>query len=487
MHISSLPAPGGIGTLGRAAYDFVDFLTQAGQSFWQMLPIGPTGHGDSPYQSFSAFAGNPCLIDLEALVEQGLLTREEVLQADPGGRPDTVNYGAIYVKRYPLLLAVAKKFLADPPDDYGHFCAVHAHWLEDYALFMALKDIHSGAPWQDWTPACRRREANELERFRQEHGAEITTWKVMQYLFFSQWEQLKTYANARGIRLIGDLPIYVAMDSVEVWACPELFQLDECGIPREVAGCPPDGFSPDGQLWGNPLYDWERMEQTGYSWWIRRIGHSCRVYDVLRLDHFRGFDSYYAIPAGETTAHNGRWRVGPGMKLFRAVEQAMGRQNMIAEDLGFLTDSVRQLLRESGLPGMKVLQFAFDGRNGDKDDYLPHNYPAHCVAYIGTHDNDTILGWLSGADFEDAAHARAYLRLGEREANWDMMCSLWASPADLTVVQAQDLLGLGSESRMNTPGTLGGNWRWRALPDSFTPELAQRFWEKTALYRRIKK
>lgn len=485
MHLSSLPASGGIGTMGRSAREFADFLAAAGQSYWQLLPICPTSFGDSPYQSFSTFAGNPYFIDLEELEHQGLLLHEEYAHIDWESAPDDINYGVLYRKRYPVLRLAVRRFLADPPADFPTFCHENAFWLEDYALFMTLKDLHGGVSWLEWEEPFRIRDEEALARVRREHSETLDFWRTVQYLFYWQWNALRAYANGQGISFIGDLPIYVSMDGVDVWSHPELFQLDESHTPREVSGCPPDGFSADGQLWGNPLFDWERMEQDDYAWWVQRIGFLCKVYNVLRIDHFRGFDSYYAIPYGSPDARNGRWRQGPGMKLFRAVERAIGRQPIIAEDLGFLTDSVRQLLQDSGFPGMKVLQFAFDSRDGNGSVYLPHFYPTNCVAYTGTHDNDTILGWLSSISEEDARYARDYLGLTGTEDNWTMMRTLWASVADLTVVQAQDLLGLDGSARMNTPSTVGGNWRWRARPGSFTPELAARLRRYMAVYGRL--
>ncbi|MCI6646880.1 MAG: 4-alpha-glucanotransferase [Oscillospiraceae bacterium] len=485
MHLSSLPSPGGIGTMGREARAFVDFLVRAGQSCWQILPVCPTSFGDSPYQSFSTFAGNPYFIDLETLETRGLLKGEEYRDIDWESAPDDINYGIMYEKRYPVLRRAAERFLASPPEDFGDFCRENAFWLEDYALFMALKDRNGGAAWLDWPEPERNRDPETLAALRREHAGDLDFWRAVQYLFFAQWRELRAYANGRGIEFIGDLPIYVSLDSVDVWAHPELFQLDENHVPREVAGCPPDGFSETGQLWGNPLFDWDRMAEDDYAWWTRRIGFLCGVYNRLRIDHFRGFDAYYAIPYGDPDARRGVWKEGPGMKLFRAVERSIGPQPIIAEDLGFLTDSVRQLLKDSGFPGMKVLEFAFDSRDPNGSDYLPHCYPTHCVAYTGTHDNDTLVGWLNSADPADVAYARAYLRLTGEEDHWGMMQALWATTADLTVVQAQDILGLGSEARMNIPSTVGTNWRWRALPGSFTPELADRLRENMQLYRRL--
>ena len=485
MPISSLPSPCGIGTLGAAARAFVDFLAAGGQSYWQILPICPTSYGDSPYQSFSSCAGNPYFIDLDTLADQGLLQRPEYQELDWGDDPQRVDYALLYERRYPVLRRAARRLLAAPPADFAPFLADNRAWLEDYALFMALKDKFGGASWFQWPEALRRREDTALNEARDDLSEDIRFWEAVQYLFFAQWRSLKEYANQKGVSIIGDLPIYVAGDSADVWASPEQFQLDENLMPAEVSGCPPDGFAADGQLWGNPLFDWERMRRDGYQWWLRRVAFQLKIYDVLRIDHFRAFDAYYAIPYGDGTAKNGRWRPGPGMDFFRALNGKLGRQNIIAEDLGFLTDSVRELLRETGYPGMKVLELAFDSRD-PAPGYLPHCYPANCVAYPGTHDNDTIQGWLASAAPEDAAFAKAYLRLSRREGwHWGMMRAAWASPADLAVIQAQDLLGLGSEARMNTPSTLGGNWQWRALPGSFPPRLARRLRREMEVYQRL--
>ena len=485
MPISSLPSPCGIGTLGAAAREFVDFLAAGGQSCWQILPICPTSYGDSPYQSFSSYAGNPYFIDLDTLADQGLLQRSEYQELDWGDDPTRVDYALLYQRRYPVLRRAARRLLAAPPADFAPFLADNGVWLEDYALFMALKDKFGGVSWFQWPEELRRRDPAALKAAEQELSQDISFWKAVQYLFFAQWRSLKEYANQKGVSIIGDLPIYVAGDSADVWANPGQFQLDENLMPTEVSGCPPDGFAADGQLWGNPLFDWERMKRDGYQWWLRRIAFQLKIYDVLRIDHFRAFDAYYAIPYGDDTARNGRWRPGPGMDFFRAVNEKLGRQNIIAEDLGFLTDSVRELLRETGYPGMKVLELAFDSRD-PAPGYLPHCYPTNCVAYPGTHDNDTIQGWLASAAPEDAAFAKAYLRLNKREGyHWGMMRTAWASPADLAVIQAQDLLGLGSEARMNTPSTLGGNWQWRALPGSFSPRLARRLRREMEVYQRL--
>ena len=484
MHISSLPSPHGIGTMGAAAREFVDFLQAAGQRYWQILPICPTSYGDSPYQSFSTFAGNPYLIDLDLLEGQGLLRREEYEGNDWDSTPDRVNYGALYRKRWDVLGKACGRLLQDPPPAYGAFCEENAFWLPDYALFMALKDEHGGHAWTEWEPELRRRDPAALEAARARCAGAIGFWQAVQYLFFAQWRALKQYANDRGVLIIGDLPIYVSADSVDVWSAPEAFQLGADLLPTEVAGCPPDGFSATGQLWGNPLYNWDAMAQDGYAWWVRRIRVLCSTYDVLRIDHFRGFAGYYAIPYGSTDACNGRWRTGPGIALFRAVESALGKQAIIAEDLGFLTDDVRALLKESGYPGMKVLEFAFDSRDGG--DYLPHTYTRHCVVYTGTHDNEPVNGWFETAPEADTLRAVDYLKLTREEGyHWGMMRSAWASVADLAVVQAQDLLGLGHEARMNVPSTLGTNWCWRALPGAFDDALAQKVRHHMELYGRL--
>ena len=486
MPISSLPSPYGIGTLGAAAREFADFLAAAGQTYWQVLPICPTSYGDSPYQSFSSFAGNPYFIDLDDLAADGLLEPDEYQSLNWGDNPQSVDYGLMYITRYQVLQKAARRLLTNPPREYKMFCKTST-WLDDYALFMALKDKHGGASWFTWEPDIRLRRKSALAAAKKELADEVDFWKAVQFLFIRQWNALKSYANGLGISIIGDVPIYVSGDSADVWANPDQFQLDENGLPTEVAGCPPDGFSADGQLWGNPLFNWDRMKQDGYQWWLRRIAFQFQLYDTLRIDHFRGFDAYYAIPYGDTTAKNGRWRPGPGLDFFKAVNARLGEQDIIAEDLGFLTDSVRELLRDTGYPGMKVLEFAFDSRDTGSD-YLPHCYPTHCVAYTGTHDNDTILGWMATAPKKDVSFAKAYLRLSSREGyHWGMMRGAWASPADLAIMQAQDLLGLGTEARMNIPSTLGENWKWRALPGVFTPQLAHRLRREMEVYQRLPK
>lgn len=485
MAISSLPSPYGIGTLGAQAGAFVDFLQAGGQSCWQILPIGPTSYGDSPYQSFSSYAGNPYFIDLDELAAEGLLKPEEYQNLDWGDDPERVDYQRLYTLRFPVLRLACGRLWEREREAVEAFCRENGAWLEDYALFMALKDQHGGKSWQEWPRGERLRHPAALERARRRLEKEVRFWKGVQYLFFRQWRGLKGYANERGISILGDLPIYVSGDSADVWANPEQFQLDGEGRPTEVAGCPPDGFSEDGQLWGNPLFDWDRMKEEGYRWWLGRIAFQFTIYDSLRIDHFRGFDSYYAIPYGDKTARNGRWRPGPGIDFFRTVRQQLGKKDIIAEDLGFLTPSVRRLLRQTGYPGMKVLEFAFDSRDTGSD-YLPHCYTPHCVVYTGTHDNDTIQGWMASAPRKDVAFAKEYLRLNRREGyHWGMMRAAWASAADLAVMQMQDLLGLGSQARMNIPSTVGSNWMWRALPGSDSPALARRLHREMKVYQRL--
>ena len=489
MPITALPSPCGVGTLGADARAFLDFLSEAGQRCWQILPIGPTGYGDSPYQSCSSFAGNPYLIDLEDLRAAGLLLREEYENLNWGNDPARVDYALLYEHRLSVLRrAVARLWAEDHPllPALRQFCAEEAWWLEDYALFMALKGRFQGASWSCWPAALKKREQEAMKEAQDELSDELRFWRGVQFLFSVQWRRLRDEAAKRSISLIGDLPIYAAEDSADVWADPGQFQMDETLHPIAVAGCPPDGFSATGQLWGNPLFDWTKMKQDGYRWWIRRIAFQFRFYDVLRIDHFRGFDSYYAIPAGANTAERGSWQPGPGIDFFRTLEQALGKRPIIAEDLGFLTPSVHQLLSDTGYPGMKVLEFAFDSRDGGGRSYQPHNYPRNCVAYVGTHDNDTALGWLQNAAPGDVALAREYLHTDPQEGEgWSMMRAIWSSAAKLTVVQMQDLLELGSEGRINTPSVLGGNWQWRALPGFDSPALAARLRRYMELYERV--
>lgn len=482
MHVTSLPGPNGVGAMGETAYAFVDFLERAGQKYWQILPMCPTGYGDSPYQAFSTFAGNHYLIDLETLVKQGLLTREEVDSVTWSKREDRVDYGALYESRTKVLYQAYKRF--QPGEDFHQFCLDNQDWLADYSLFMAVKESHDG-DWLSWPEGLRLRDAAALEEARQIYKDRIEFHGFLQYTFFTQWEKLRAYAKGKGISIIGDVPIYVPLDSADVWANYELFQLDENRRPKLVAGVPPDGFTADGQLWGNPLYDWAKMKETGYAWWLHRLGAAAKMYDVVRLDHFRGFESYWAVPAEDINARGGKWLPGPGWDFISVIREKMPDLRFIAEDLGYLTPKVRKLQKDSGYPGMKVLEFAFDAR--EPSDYLPHRYTKNSVCYTGTHDNMTMRQWLDQASEADAAYAKAYMGLNQEEGYvWGMIRGGMSSVSDLFVAQMQDYLGLGGEARMNFPGTLSeGNWTWRALPGSYTDDLADRIREMTKLYGRV--
>ena len=486
MPISSLPSPYGIGTMGKQARKFVDFLVKGGQKYWQILPICPTSYGDSPYQSFSSFAGNPYFIDLEYLCKDKLLTKKECESFQWGSNPKYVDYGIMYESRYALLRKVYARFTKKEPQDFEKFCENEKQWLDDYALFMALKDANGGQAWSNWDKSLRLREKKAMEEATEKYSEEIRFYKMLQYLFYQQWNALKTYANEAGIEIIGDVPIYVAGDSADVWANPDQFYLDENLEPIEVAGCPPDAFSDDGQLWGNPLFRWDVMKKDGYTWWTRRIKAMSELYDIIRIDHFRGFDSFYAIPAKDDTAKNGQWKQGPGMDLFCELEKKLGKLPIIVEDLGFLTPSVHKLLKDSGFPGMKVIQFAFDSR--EESDYLPHTYTNHCVVYTGTHDNDTVMGWMKTAPKASVKYAKEYLNLTKEEGyNWGMMRAAWSSVADMAIVPMQDILGLGSEARINTPSTLGNNWKWRATPEQIDAKVAKKLYHYMQMYGRVDK
>ena len=486
LPVSSLPSRYGIGCFSKEAREWIDLLKRTGQSYWQVLPLSPTGYGDSPYQGFSSFAGNPYFIDLEALVAEGLLTREECESADFGNDPARVDYGKLYENRLSLLrLAYERSGIGTDPDFIG-FVRENADWLDDYALFMAVKKRFGGAPFFEWAEDIRKRWGYSLDYYRRECYFEIEFYKYTQYLFWKQWKALKQYANANGIRIIGDVPIYVALDSADAWASPELFDFGADGMPASVAGCPPDAFSADGQLWGNPLYRWEYHRQTGFDWWCRRLAHCFKLYDVVRIDHFRGFDAYYSIPYGDRTARGGHWEKGPGMELFRALNDRLGKKEIIAEDLGFLTPSVRKLLADSGYPGMKVIEFAFDPR--EESDYLPHTYDRNCAVYTGTHDNETLVQWYRGLDAESRAFAEEYMNnvsTPEAERYWDFIRLAMMSTADTCVIPAQDYLGLGEEARLNHPSTLGKNWTWRMLPDMFDAALEEKIYRLTRISARL--
>lgn len=483
MPIFSLPSKGGIGTFGREAYRFVDFLKKSGQSWWQILPLNPTNYGDSPYQSFSSYAGNPYFIDPELLIEDGLLTEDEFLSFDFGKDTAKVDYGKLYENRNSMLKIAFSRFKAD--DEFKNFCEQNAFWLNEYALFMTLKNLHNDVAWEKWDKKLRFRDKTTLQKIADENKDLIEFYKFVQFLFSKQWFALKDYANEQGIKIIGDIPIYVAYDSADVWCDPVQFQLDECLIPKAVAGCPPDIFSEDGQLWGNPLYDWSYMKNDGYSWWKKRIGYAFKLYDMVRIDHFRGFEAYWSIPYGDKTAKGGKWIKGPNMSLFNEFKKEFGENlPIIAEDLGLLTPAVVKMLKKSGFPGMKVLQFAF---SADTDsDYLPHNYGNNCVVYTGTHDNDTIIGWSEDADEGDLKMAKKYLHADDSEGiNWAMMRAALMSVADTCILTMQDIIGLGSDARINTPSTVGGNWVWRIDAGCINDWLADILYENTALYFRV--
>lgn len=485
LHPTSLPGRFGIGDLGEPAYRFVDFLVEARQSLWQVLPLGPTGYGDSPYQAFSSFAGNPLLISLEELVKEGALP-SDALEVTPRFPDDRVSFGVVIEFKMAILRQSFHYFQEHASraqrQEFARFCDAERGWLDDYALFMALKGHHAGAVWNTWEPKIARREPQALARWRQELATPVAFQQYLQYQFFRQWAAVKGYANRQGIRIVGDVPIFVAHDSADVWAHPELFYLDESGSPTVVAGVPPDYFSETGQLWGNPLYRWDVMAQDGYAWWIERMRMAFRLVDVIRLDHFRGFEGYWEVPATERTAVRGRWVKGPGAAFFQALQQALGDVPIIAEDLGVITPEVEALRDGFGFPGMKILQFAFATDSGNE--FLPHNYPRHCVVYTGTHDNDTTVGWFHSAPEQERTYCLQYLGTDGREIHWDLIRLAMMSVADTVVFPLQDLLGLGTEARMNYPSRLGGNWAWRFTAEMLTEEIRDRLAGLTETYGR---
>ena len=485
LPVSSLPSKYGIGAFSKEAYEFVDFLAASGQKLWQVLPMGPTGYGDSPYQSFSTFAGNPYFIDLDTLVEKNLLLQEECEACDWGDDPQKVDYEKIYLSRFDILKKAFERF--DRTDeDYQNFYEDNKAWVEEYSLFMVLKNHCDGKSWQEWPKDIRNHEALAVRSYRHQFEDEIEFYIFQQYMFDRQWSDLRHYANKAGIKIIGDIPIYVSLDSVEVWSNPKLFALDENRVPLAVAGCPPDAFSADGQLWGNPLYDWAYHKKTGFKWWIERMKALFNRFDIVRIDHFRGFDEYYSIPYGAKTAAEGHWEKGIGIELFNAIKQAFGEHaEIIAEDLGFVTETVKQLLADSGYPGMKIIEFAFDSR--EAGDYIPYNYTKNCVVYTGTHDNDTLQGWYKAINEEDREFTIEYLdnkATPIEEIHWDFIRLALSTVADTCVIAAQDYLGLGSEARINTPSSIGGNWVWRVKKGEFTKELSQKILKLSKIYGR---
>ena len=488
LPITSLPSKYGIGCFSKSAYDFVDWLEKAGQTFWQILPLCPTSFGDSPYQSFSTYAGNPYFISLEELVEEGVLTAEECDAVDFGGSAAEVDYEKVYFGRYPLLRKAYERSDISKNEEYVKFVDENGWWLHDYSLFMALKDHFEGKCWYEWPEEIRLRKQEAMDEYRRELYFDIEFQQYMQFKFIQQYRKLKKYANEKGIQIVGDIPIYVAMDSADTWANPELFQLDEENMPVAVAGCPPDGFSATGQLWGNPLYRWEYHRETGYRWWMSRLWYCFQLFDVTRIDHFRGFDEYYSIPYGAETAAGGHWEKGPGIELFRCAEENLGWHEVIAEDLGYMTDSVRQMVKDSGFPGMKVIEFAFDSRDSSSAaDYLPHNYPENCVVYTGTHDNETLVGWFDSIKKEEVQMVRDYIcdqRTPKKYLYQSLIALAMRSVAKYCIVPMQDYLGLDNSCRINQPSTVGINWKWRVTEEQLSEALQQDVLAMTQLYGR---
>jgi 4-alpha-glucanotransferase len=483
MHISSLPGPYGIGDFGKGAYDFVDFLECASQKEWQILPLGITGFGDSPYQNFSVFAGNPYFIDLEEFFQKGYLNKEDIALHPLGDNPERVDYGLLYKNKTALLRIAYKRAKKEINRELEAFYEKEKTWLRDFALFMAIKKAHNDVSWLKWPQEYRNINSRAVLDFERENQDEIYFHIFVQYFFFKQWKALKNYANKKNIRIIGDIPIYVAEDSADLWRHHGLFKVDENLYPLTVAGCPPDAYSETGQLWGNPVYDWEAMERDGYTWWIDRIRASFEMYDMVRIDHFRGFEAYWEVKYGSSDAVNGKWTKGPGYKFFERIKEELGELPIIAEDLGFLTDEVYELIGKTGFPGMKVLQFAFE--SGAESEHLPHNYTRNCVVYTGTHDNNTIIGWVKKAGKRELLFARDYLKLSFEEGfNWGFIRGAFSSTADTCIIPMQDYLGLGDEARMNTPSTLGNNWVWRMKEDALTDELAEKIAKLTRIYGR---
>ncbi len=482
MPVFSLPSPYGIGTFGKAAFDFIDFLHNSGQTYWQILPLNPTSFGDSPYQSFSSFAGNPYFIDLDILIEEGLLLKNEVLACDFGNDNQKIDYEKLYNNRYPLLKLAYNRF--KPDSSYDSFVNENVNWLDAYALFMALKSAHNGAAWYNWDKQQATRENDAIKLAEQNYINDINFHKFLQFKFFEQWSSLKEYANKNDVKIIGDIPIYVALDSADVWSNPQQFQLDDDYTPKAVAGVPPDIFSEDGQLWGNPLYDWDYMKKTDYAWWKDYLGHALKRYDVVRIDHFRGFESYYSIPYGDKNAKGGKWVKGPDIDLFNALKKEFGKDlPIIAEDLGVITPAVRKMLKSTGFPGMKVLQFAFDSDHSNA--FLPHNIIKNCVIYTGTHDNDTIMGWLETSDKKTIKHAKDYFNYpSDSGFNWAMIKAAMSSVADTCIIPMADFLSADSSARINTPSTLGDNWSWRIDSGCLNDWLANIIKENTELYGR---
>ncbi|MCM1514449.1 MAG: 4-alpha-glucanotransferase [Anaeroplasma bactoclasticum] len=482
LPIFSLPSAYGIGTLGKTAYQFIDFLHIAHQKYWQVLPLGPTSYGDSPYQTFSSFAGNPYFIDLDILKEKGYLEEEDITSYR--NLPLAIDYGYLYQWRFQVLKKAFHRF--QPHEEYIQFIQDNTTWLEDYALFMSLKDTFLGVSWQEWPQEYKVYQKEKLKEYASSHRESIQFWYFVQYQFFNQWKQLKAYARQKGIELIGDVPIYVALDSVDVWANTKQFMLDSQLKPICVAGCPPDAFAKTGQLWGNPLYNYAIMKQDGYAWWMKRIQAAYQLFDVIRIDHFRGFEAFYAIPSGDSTAEHGKWMKGPGFALFKVLRQVNPEAKIIAEDLGFLTEAVHRLLEKTGYPGMKVLEFAF--QPSEDSDYLPHHHVKHAVVYTGTHDNLPVRGWFDTLNEEEKHMVREYLTLPSDDKVCDAMVrEALKSVCDLAIIPIQDYLGLDATARINTPSTKEKNWTWRIDEHNLSKDLAEYIGFLTTLYRRNSK
>ena len=489
LPVTSLPSRFGIGTFSKEAYAFVDFLKEAGQKLWQILPLGPTGYGDSPYQAFSTFAGNPYLIDPDQLVAAGWLTQEELDGQSWGENPAHVDYALLYETRLPMLRRAFARFLRSTPADFDEYVQQESAWLPEYALFMALKAHFGNGPWTEWPNDIRAHQPAAIEHWRGQLETDIQFHCFLQYCFYKQWQRLRKYANDNGIRIIGDLPIYVPLDSADVWSHPENFQLTRSRRPRVVAGCPPDGFSRNGQFWGNPIYDWDHMAARGFDWWLERVGAAGRSFDVVRIDHFRGIESYWCIPGANRTARCGKWVQGPSSALVDAIKTAYPHIDFIAEDLGFLTPEVLKLVEHSGFPGMKVLEFAFDSRDtGSASDYLPHNYPVNSVAYTGTHDNETLVSWYQTVTDAERAMVRDYLydyATPEEQLYQSMIALILRSAAATCIIPMQDWLGLDNSARINKPSTVGQNWRWRLKKTQLTKKLQKEICQLTARYGRM--
>lgn len=485
FHISSIPSPYGIGTFGRKAYEFVDFLNKSNQKYWQVLPIGPTSYGDSPYQTFSAFAGNPYFIDLDILKDENLLREEDLENLKKNdNNVEKVDYEYLYNTRYKILKIAYTRFISlNNLEDYNNFIKCNEQWLDDYSLFMSIKESSDEGNWHSWKEEYTYRNKKAIDDFKKAHYFDLNFWKFVQYEFFKQWNELKKYANSKNVKIIGDMPIYVAYDSCDVWSNPKYWKLDSKLNPTSVAGCPPDYFSKTGQLWGNPLYNYDSMEEDGFSWWICRIDHAFKMFDVVRIDHFRGFEAFYSIPYAHDTAEHGVWVKGPGYKLFKAIKDKIGEKEIIAEDLGFLTKEVHDLLDLTGFPGMKVLQFAFNPY--EDSDYLPHNYPKNSICYTGTHDNMTLKEWLSSISIDIKEFCYQYAGIKHEEEAIDRLIRcLMQSHSNTVIIPLSDYLELGEEGRFNIPSTLGGNWVWRLNEKELTDSLAERIKKYTIIYKR---